>query len=321
MHDSKPLVVFILGPTAAGKSALATALAEHYAGEIISVDSAQIYRGMDIGTAKPDAALRARIPHHLLDICDPAESYSAHRFREDALAAIDEVIARNKIPFLTGGTLLYFKTLLEPMADLPAADQAVRRWLDARWHEEGPAALQAELQQVDATAFARIDLNNPQRVIRALEVFYVSGRAISSFWAEGTHDGKGTLSAAALSHFPYHLRQFAVLPPDRAQLHQRIASRYQHMLEAGFKDEVEKLYQRDDLHLGLPSIRAVGYRQMWQYLDGYIDFDTMVGKAIAATRQLAKKQLTWLRDWAGLQVFPEVSTATVATAIAQCKNH
>jgi tRNA dimethylallyltransferase len=293
----KPLALFLMGPTAAGKTDLAISLVEQGNCEIISVDSAQVYRGMDIGAAKPDAETLRRAPHHLIDLCDPADSYSAVSFRRDALKVMADITARGKVPLLTGGTMLYYKSLVEPMANLPAGNETVRRAIDVKMQESGLKALVQELAEVDPDAYAKIDLQNPQRVQRALEVYRISGRPISSFWAEGVHDGKGKLSEVAIEQFPYRLAQFVVMPDDRKVLHQRIEKRFQIMLEQGFEDEVKRLYQRGDLHLDLPSIRCVGYRQMWQYFEGDFDYDTMIEKGVAATRQLAKRQLTWIRGW------------------------
>ncbi|MEJ2043427.1 MAG: tRNA (adenosine(37)-N6)-dimethylallyltransferase MiaA [Reinekea sp.] len=295
--SGKPKAILLMGPTAAGKTDLAIDLVKHGQCEIISVDSAQIYRGMDIGSAKPDAQTLALAPHHLIDIRDPAESYSAVNFREDALAVMAAITARGNIPLLTGGTMLYFKTLVEPMADLPGADEQIRNDLQNQMSSAGLESLVAELKQVDPVACERIDLNNPQRVQRALEVYRISGRPISSFWAEGVHDGKGRLAEQAIAQFPYKLQQYVVMPQDRKILHERIARRFHLMLELGFEAEVRALYERGDLHLDLPSIRCVGYRQMWQYFDGEYDYSTMIDKGIIATRQLAKRQLTWIRGW------------------------
>ncbi|HET8902675.1 MAG TPA: tRNA (adenosine(37)-N6)-dimethylallyltransferase MiaA [Saccharospirillum sp.] len=296
----KPTAIFLMGPTAAGKTELALSLVEAGRCEIISVDSAQVYRGMNIGTAKPDAATLQRAPHHLIDICDPADSYSAAQFRTDALAAMNDIHQRGRIPLLTGGTMLYFKALVEPLAAMPPADEAVRQVLQAQFDNEGLASLLRELEAVDPAAFARIDRQNPQRVLRALEVYRVSGRPISAFWAESVNDGKGRLAETAAQTFPWHLIQLAVIPADRLILHERIARRFQLMLEQGFEQEVRALRARGDLHPDLPSIRAVGYRQMWQFLDGQIDHATLIETGVAATRQLAKRQLTWLRKWPDL---------------------
>lgn len=300
MATEFPRAIFLTGPTAAGKTDLSLALADDLNGEIVSVDSAQVYVGMDIGTAKPEAAIQAQVPHHLIDLCDPAVSYSAANFRADALAAMTDISERGRLPILVGGTALYFKALVQPMATMPPADPELRaqlqRWLD----EAGLAELVAELHRVDALAWARIDRQNPQRVLRALEVQRISGRPISEFWAASAHDGRGGLSAAALDDFPWQVVQFAVAPGERSVLHQRIEQRFQAMLSAGFEAEVTPLYQRGDLHLDLPSMRAVGYRQMWRYLAGELDYPQMVAAGIAATRQLAKRQLTWMRGWQGL---------------------
>lgn len=300
MATDLPHAIFLTGPTAAGKTDLSLALADACNGEIVSVDSAQVYIGMDIGTAKPDAAVQAQVPHHLIDLCDPALSYSAASFRTDALAAMSDITERGRVPILVGGTALYFKALVQPMAAMPPADAAVRAQLQAWLDEAGLDALVAELQRVDAAAWARIDRQNPQRVLRALEVQRLSGRPISEFWAASAHDGRGGLSASALEDFPWQVVQFAVAPQQRSVLHQRIEQRFHAMLAAGFEAEVEALYRRDDLHLDLPAIRAVGYRQVWQYLAGELDRAQMVAAGIAATRQLAKRQLTWMRGWQAL---------------------
>lgn len=296
----KPRALFITGPTAAGKTDLSLALADEFDGEIISVDSAQVYRGMDIGTAKPDAAIRAQVPHHLLDLCDPAEAYSAARFRDDALAAMHDIQARGRLPILVGGTALYFKTLVQPLASMPPADPMVREQLHNDLAERGLEALVDELKSVDHDAWVRLDRHNPQRVLRALEVFRVSGKPISVYWAESANDGRGGLTQAALDDFAWQVVQLAVAPTDRSVLHQRIEQRFHAMLADGFEAEVKTLYQRGDLHADLPSIRSVGYRQLWQYLAGELDRAAMVAAGTAATRQLAKRQLTWMRAWEGL---------------------
>lgn len=282
-------VICIMGPTASGKTALAIALKQHLqTAELISVDSALVYRGMDIGTAKPDAAEQAAAPHYLLDIRDPADSYSAADFRADALALIADIIARGNTPILVGGTMLYFKALLQGISSLPAADPAVRAELEAEAAVKGWTALHAELALVDPVSASRIHPNDPQRISRALEVYRIAGQSLTE------------LTAAVAEPLPYPVRQFAITPVDRALLHQRIEQRFLQMLAQGFEQEVRQLYQRGDLHPDLPSMRCVGYRQMWDYLDGKIDYPTMVGQGIAATRQLAKRQLTWLRSWPDL---------------------
>jgi len=302
MSAEKPLALFLMGPTAAGKTDLAIDLVEKGNCEIISVDSAQIYKDMNIGTAKPDAATLIRAPHYLIDICDPSETYSAVQFRADALKVMADIVNRGKTPLLTGGTMLYFKSLVEPMADMPGGDEKVRAALQEKQDTEGLSALVEELRQVDKKAFEKIDLQNPQRVQRALEVFRITGKPISSYWAEGVHDGKGRLSENAVEQFPYRLKQYAVMPEDRTILHKRIEQRFHLMLDQGFEDEVRSLYERGDLHLDLPSMRSVGYRQMWQFFEGVHDHKEMVERGIIATRQLAKRQMTWLRGWPDLEV-------------------
>lgn len=300
MEADKPLAIFVTGPTATGKTDLALELAAGDRCEIISVDSAQVYRGLDIGTAKPDAATRAQVPHHLIDIRDPADAYSAACFRQDALAAMEAITGRGRVPLLVGGTALYFKALVEPLAAMPPADAQVRAQLQARLASQGLAALLDELASVDPEAWQRIDRHNPQRVLRALEVWRVSGRPISAFWEQSVNDGRGGLAQSALAAFPWRLVQLAVAPAERSVLHGRIERRFQAMLDAGFEQEVRALHQRGDLHADLPAIRSVGYRQLWRYLDGDWDRARAVAAGIAATRQLAKRQLTWLRRWPGL---------------------
>lgn len=285
---SRPDVIFLLGPTASGKTALATALYQHRNVELISVDSALIYSGMNIGTAKPTAAELKLAPHHLLDIRDPAQSYSAADFRADALRLIAQIQHRGNIPVLVGGTMLYFKALLEGISPLPEADAAVRQQLEQEAAVKGWAAMHQQLAQVDPVSAARIHPNDPQRISRALEVHRITGQSLTALTAN-----KG-------EPFAYPVHQFAISPDDRAVLHQRIAQRFMLMLQQGFEQEVRQLKQRDDLHLDLPSMRCVGYRQMWQYLDGECSHEQMVERGIAATRQLAKRQLTWLRSWRDL---------------------
>ena len=299
MTEHLPPAIFLMGPTASGKTDLALALADALPCELISVDSALIYRGMDIGTAKPDKATLARYPHRLVDIRDPAESYSAAEFRADALAAMAEITARGRIPLLVGGTMLYYKALLEGLADMPGADPAVRAELEAWAAVEGWEALHRELARVDPESAARIHPNDPQRLTRALEVYRVSGLSMTEHrlrQAAGNPDA-GTSGAGQL---PYTVAQLAIAPAQRQVLHDRIAQRFRVMLEQGFVEEVEALRRRSDLHAGLPSIRAVGYRQVWEYLDGELSRDEMVERGIIATRQLAKRQFTWLRGWENL---------------------
>lgn len=297
MSERLPPAIFLMGPTAAGKTDLALELARTLPCELISVDSALIYRGMDIGTAKPDKAVLAEFPHRLIDIRDPAESYSVAEFRADALAAMAQITARGRIPLLVGGTMLYYKALLDGLADMPSADAAVRAELEARARAEGWQALHRELEAVDPESAARIHPNDPQRLTRALEVYRVSGLSMSAHrrrQAEQRLDWNGP----GAEHFPYTVAHLAIAPAQRQVLHARIAQRFQVMLEQGFVEEVERLRQRSDLHAGLPSIRAVGYRQVWDYLEGNLSETQMRERGIIATRQLAKRQFTWLRSWA-----------------------
>lgn len=282
----------IAGPTAAGKSALAMALCEQLAqggwpwqaAEIVSVDSAQVYRGMDIGTAKPDAAARAAVPHHLLDLLDPAETYSAARFAGDACTAISAIRARGHLPVLVGGTLLYYRALLDGLSALPSADQELRRAIEAEAAAIGWEAMHARLAQIDPATAARLHPNDAQRVGRALEVFTLSGEPLSRHHAQPSRplvDGP--------------ILRLAVMPRDRTELGARIEQRLQRMMADGFVDEVAALRERGDLHPALPSMRAVGYRQIWACLEGEYDCDEALRRCIYATRQYAKRQLTWLR--------------------------
>lgn len=277
-----------MGPTASGKTALAIELVKNYDCEIISVDSALIYQQMDVGSAKPDAAELAVAPHHLIDIIDPADSYSAADFRKDALLKIEDIISRGKTPLLVGGTMMYFKALIEGLSPLPGANDEIRAQIAAEAQANGWQALHDQLKEVDPVAAARIHPNDPQRLARALEVFRISGKSLTE------------LTKVKSEAFPYEAIQFAIAPNDRKVLHKAIETRFKAMLGLGFVEEVKKLKSRDDLHLELPSMRCVGYRQCWQHLDGEYDYETMVEKAIVATRQLAKRQLTWLRGWPDL---------------------
>nr|WP_036545562.1 tRNA (adenosine(37)-N6)-dimethylallyltransferase MiaA [Nitrincola lacisaponensis] len=278
-----------MGPTASGKTDLAIQLADQLPVDLISVDSALIYRGMDIGTAKPDADTLSRYPHALVNILDPSQSYSAAEFRNDALQSIEQSHAQGRLPLLVGGTMMYFNALLKGLADLPVSDPQLRAELEARIAAEGIEQLHVQLQQVDPESAQRLHPTDTQRVQRALEVYLLTGRSLSEHW-----------QAQAVSALPYRVLCLGLMPDDRAWLHQRIAQRFQLMLEAGFETEVMSLYQRGDLHEGLPSIRCVGYRQMWQYLEGRLSHEQMCDKAIVATRQLAKRQYTWLRSWPDL---------------------
>jgi tRNA dimethylallyltransferase len=285
----KPLAVAIMGPTASGKTASALAIAERIPAEIISVDSALVYRGMDIGTAKPTKEELAAVPHHLIDIIDPLDSYSVAQFRKDTLRLVEEISARGKLPLLVGGTMLYFKGLADGLDDLPGADPEVRAALDQEAARLGWPAMHARLAAIDPETAARLAPADSQRIQRALEIYTLSGKPMSEL-----------LALRDKTELPFDLLSFALEPSDRAVLHKRILRRFDIMLEQGpngnLITEVEALRQRGDLHLGLPSIRCVGYRQAWEYLDGTIDYATMRETGIIATRQLAKRQLTWLRS-------------------------
>lgn len=282
-----PPVIALIGPTAAGKTDLALALAQHLNGEIISVDSALVYRGMDLGTAKPSAQEQALVPHHLIDLCDPAQPYSAADFCRDARAAIVDILTRGRQPILVGGTMLYFKALLDGLSDMPASTPEVRAQVEAEAEIKGWPALHAELAQVDPITAERLHPNHSARIGRALEVYRMSGIPMSQ-WQSSNSGGLWEL---------YDWRQIAIAPKQRSLLHERIALRFDAMLAGGLIDEVAELKARPDLHLGLPSMRAVGYRQVWQYLAGECDFGQMREAGIAATRQLAKRQFTWLKGW------------------------
>ncbi len=284
MDKKLPPAIFLMGPTASGKTALSVDLAEKINGEIISVDSTLIYKGMDIGTAKPTLDERRGIAHHLIDILDPAEAYSTGRFRKDALALMEDISQRGKIPLLTGGTMLYFNSLLHGLAELPQANVELRKKLEQEMAEQGKAAMHQRLAQVDPESALRIHPNDPQRIQRALEVYELSGKPITYFFAE-----------AQQQSLPFNIIKLTVAPEDRKQLHAKIAERFRLMVEQGLIDEVQQLYQRGDLTLEMPAIRAVGYRQVWSYLQGEYDMETMIEKGIIATRQLAKRQYTWLR--------------------------
>jgi tRNA dimethylallyltransferase len=295
--------VLLLGPTASGKSALAMRLAAEIPLEIVSVDSAQVYRGMDIGTAKPSAAERAAVPHHLIDIRDPAEPYSAADFVRDATAEIAEIKARGKLPLVVGGTMLYAKALRDGLSDLPSADPDIRERLEAEAREHGWPALHARLAQVDPETAARLKPNDSQRIQRALEIYEAAGRPMSQLIGE---------SKAPRQRF----RAIALLPSDRAGLHQRIEQRFDAMLADGFVDEVRALRARGDLNPDLPSMRSVGYRQAWDYVESRCSFAEFRAAGIAATRQLAKRQMTWLRSMTDAKVVEPWSTAVLAEVVS-----
>ncbi len=280
----KPVAIFLMGPTASGKTDLAVELVRHLPCDIISVDSAMVYRGMDIGTAKPDAATLREAPHRLIDICDPSEVFSAARFREQALAEIDDILARGRTPLLVGGTMLYFRALEQGLSPLPSADAGVRTGLAAEATAQGWPAMHARLAAVDPQAATRIGPTDPQRILRALEVFELTGEPLSN-WFEKPRDNV----------LPFQPVKLVLAPMDRTLLHERIARRFRQMLDDGLLDEVQRLRKRGDLHADLPSMRAVGYRQAWAHLAGELDGDELLERGIIATRQLAKRQFTWLR--------------------------
>jgi tRNA dimethylallyltransferase len=300
-----PPAILLMGPTASGKSALAVELAKALDGEIISVDSALVYRGMDIGTAKPSLEEREGIPHHLIDIIDPAESFSTGQFRTQALKLMDDIIRRGKLPILAGGTMLYFNALTQGLAVLPAADPAVRARLDENLRRLGLAALHQQLREIDPEAATRIHPNDPQRIQRALEVFEISGMPLSSFFDK-----------TPAQTLPYRLIKLIIAPEERAVLHRLIAERFRQMLRNGLIEEVDALYRRGDLNEKMPSIRAVGYRQVWAYLAGDCDYDTMTEKGIIATRQLAKRQFTWLRRETDARRYPTGQSGLLQQALA-----
>lgn len=296
MNDSTlPPAIFLMGPTASGKTDLAIQLCEALPCEIISVDSALIYKGMDIGTAKPSKAELARAPHQLIDILDPAESYSVAEFRRDALAAMHEISGRGKIPLLVGGTMMYYKALVDGLSDLPASDEVIRKQIEDQAEAGGWQAVHDELSKIDPVSARRIHPNDPQRLTRAMEVFLISGKTMTE------------LTKNRSEPVPFSVKQFTISPADRSILHDRIEQRFHMMIAQGFQQEVETLRNRNDLHQDLPSIRCVGYRQMWQHLDGLYDHSEMIYRGVVATRQLAKRQLTWLRSWKNLNFLDSLS--------------
>ncbi|KAF1720051.1 tRNA (adenosine(37)-N6)-dimethylallyltransferase MiaA [Pseudoxanthomonas wuyuanensis] len=309
--DQRPLAIALMGPTASGKTALAMAWAQRLGGEIVSVDSALVYRGLDIGAAKPDVAMRAAVPHHLIDVRDPWQTYSAAEFAADARAALTDIAARGRLPILAGGTGLYFQALLQGLAPMPEADPATRAAISAEAKARGWPALHAELAQVDPVAAARIHATDPQRIQRALEVFRLSGKPISQWQREPQRE-----------RLPFRVLKLVLATRDRAVLHARIERRFDAMLADGFLDEVQRLRMLSGLQavaapLDLPAIRAVGYRQAWQHLDGAYGRDEFRSRAIFATRQLAKRQLTWLRGQLDARWFdPDGDADLLETALA-----
>jgi tRNA dimethylallyltransferase len=304
-----PPAIFLMGPTASGKSKLAVQLAQVLNGEIISVDSALVYRGMDIGTAKPSLEERKGIPHHLIDILDPAESFSTGQFRNQALALISDIHHRGRMPVLVGGTMLYFNALNKGLAELPEANPIIRAKLDKELETLGKEALHKRLAGIDPESAARIHPNDPQRIQRALEVYEISGKPLTSYFTD-----------AQKQPIPYNPIKLIVAPKERPVLHDLIAKRFMQMLDQGFIKEVEILVRRGDLSESLPSIRAVGYRQIWSFLHGEMDKATMIEKGIAATRQLAKRQFTWLRRETGAITFQSDQADLLKSALATIKN-
>lgn len=281
-----------MGPTASGKTGLAVELASQHGYDIISVDSALVYKGMDIGTAKPDAETLAKAPHRLIDIIDPSESYSAADFMADAQREVADIIAQGKTPLMVGGTMMYFNALQKGLAPMPPADAAIRAEFEQHAAQFGLASLHEQLKEIDPVAAARINPNDAQRMQRAIEVYRLTGKTMTQWWAEQESQ-----------ELPFDLVNIAVMPQERAVLHQRIEERFHIMMEQGFLAEVEALYARGDLTIEMPSIRCVGYRQLWQYLAGEDTLDEAIFKGIVATRQLAKRQHTWLRGWDDLEIF------------------
>ncbi len=311
MQDfEKPPAILLMGPTGAGKTALSVAMAQTLNAEIISVDSALVFKGMDIGTAKPTIAERGGIPHHLIDILDPSEAFSTGQFRASALELMADITRRGKLPLLVGGTMLYFSALTQGLAKLPEADPQIRARLDAELATLGKEALHARLAQVDPVAAARIHVNDPQRIQRALEVYEISGQPLSSFFQSTQQTDES-----------HRFIKLIVAPQQRQTLHDKIAIRFNAMLEQGFLDEVKALRARGDLHEGLPSIRCVGYRQAWSYLNGEYDFATLQDKAIAATRQLAKRQFTWLRKEQNAGELISEAPDLLEQALSFCRDH
>jgi tRNA dimethylallyltransferase len=299
-----PPAIMLMGPTASGKSALAMALATTLPCEIVSVDSAQVYKGMDVGTAKPSASERAEVPHHLLDLVEPHERYSAARFRDDALTAMRQIAERDRIPLLVGGTMLYFKALLEGLNELPEADPMVRLVIDTMADEQGWPAVHAKLAAVDPETAARLAPNDAQRIQRALEIYHLTGKPMAEL-----------LKKPKYVYFPYRPLRIALVPGDRAVLHARIAERFDAMLNAGLVEELQALREEYGLESDMPSMRSVGYRQAWQYLEGELDRTALREHGIAATRQLAKRQLTWLRSLEDITTFDTSDSDVQAMAV------
>ena len=318
---NRPPVLLLLGPTASGKTALACHLVDALAGEfgieLVSVDSALVYRDMNIGTAKPDAAILARYPHHLIDLIAPTQAYSAADFRRDALAVIGDIHGRSNIALLVGGTMMYVKALLDGLSALPASDPAIRAEIEDQAHSLGWPAMHARLAQIDAATAARLSPNDSQRIQRALEVYRITGRPLSELQNRRAMASDDDAS----NPFPYATAGIALLSSVRSSLHERIAQRLDAMLVAGFVDELRGLRSRYALHADLPSMRTVGYRQIWNYLEGQISETQMRDQAVAATRQLAKRQLTWLRSMPNVEGFDCLDNATTSAVTDRLRRH
>ncbi|MCK9606823.1 MAG: tRNA (adenosine(37)-N6)-dimethylallyltransferase MiaA [Methylomonas sp.] len=310
MTTDKPTAILLMGPTASGKTELSIAMAEALNAEVISVDSALVYQGMDIGTAKPGLEERRGIPHHLIDILDPSEAFSTGQFRSLALEWMADITRRGKLPLLVGGTMLYFSALTQGLARLPEADADIRQRLDRELLELGKEAMHARLARIDPQAAARIHINDPQRIQRALEVYEISGRPLSAFFQTDQQNEQ-----------PYRYLKLIIAPAERQTLHAKIAERFKLMLARGFVEEVQALRARGDLNDGMPSIRCVGYRQAWSYLNGEYDLETLQEKAIIATRQLAKRQFTWLRKEQNARHLLSEAPDLLETALRYYKQH
>lgn len=326
-----PLAICLMGPTAAGKTDLALALTENLPCDIISVDSALIYKGMDIGTAKPDAEMLKKAPHRLIDILEPTESYSVAQFYQDAYKEMQAISASGRIPLLVGGTMMYYRIIQQGIANLPSADEQVRQVISKDAEQFGWAYVHEQLAQIDPESAARIKPTDPQRLQRALEVYRVTGKTMTQLWSEqqGTV-GKNSddhytetqieKSLSGLPPLPYCFLNFSIAPLDRKELHQRIEKRFDMMIQQGFIDEVKQLYIREDMHAELPSMRCVGYRQAWDFLEGKLDFQEMRERGVIATRQLAKRQLTWLRSWPNLYQLDTNDRKVLAKALKIVEN-
>ena len=326
MAVALPKAIFLMGATAAGKTDLAVELTKTLPCDIVSVDSALIYKGMDIGTAKPSAEVLAEAPHRLIDIIDPSESYSVAQFYQDALTEMNEISAAGRIPLLVGGTMMYFRILSEGIGALPSADENVRKIIAGDAAAHGWPYVHAQLAKVDPEAAQRIKPTDPQRLQRALEVYRVSGKTMTQIWAEqkAPVDGKGhsdyTELNSGLPPVPYDVISLAIGPKDRAVLHERIEQRYHSMLASGFIDEVKQFHADKRMHADMPSMKCVGYRQVWDYLENKLSYDEMVERGIIATRQLAKRQLTWLRRWPNLNQLETNDSKVLAKALKIVEN-